>query len=81
MAGPVGKKAARTASPLVRDLFAALDATGLSYGEIGARTGVHAVTLSYWKHGKNQPRWVDFENVAQALGYRIVLEPIVHNDG
>ena len=71
----IGKKPARSASRLVRQLFGIIDASGLSYYEIWARTGVHAVTLSYWKHGKNQPRWVDFENVAQALGHRIEIVP------
>lgn len=68
------KKPARTASPLVRALFDAIDRSGLSYRQIEERTGVTAVTLSYWKHGKNAPRWVDFENVAHVLGYEITIQ-------
>lgn len=72
-ATPAMKKPARSASKLVRDLFDAIDDTGLSAGAISTRTGVHSVTLSNWKHGKGAPRLTDFENVAQALGYRVVL--------
>lgn len=77
MRGAVGKKPTRSASPLVRALFDAIDRSGLSYSQIEDMTGVHVVTLSYWKHGKNSPRWVDFENVAQALGYEITLRKTV----
>lgn len=70
----VAKKPARSASPLVRALFDQIDASGLSYTQIAKATGVSAVTLSYWKHGKNAPRWVDFENVAMFLGCSIKLD-------
>lgn len=70
---PVCKKPARSASPLVRQLFDVIDKSGLSYSQIESATGVSAVTLSYWKHGKNAPRWVDFENVARFLGHDIRL--------
>lgn len=70
----IGKKPARTASPVVRQLFEEIDALDIPYKEITARSGVHAVTLSYWKHGKNSPRWVDFENVAKAIGFSVVLQ-------
>jgi transcriptional regulator with XRE-family HTH domain len=69
-------KPPRSASPLIRELFAKIDASGRSYSDIAAQAGVHTVTLSYWRHGKNAPRWVDFENVAHVIGYRIVLEPL-----
>ena len=42
--------------------------------KIEEMTGVNTVTLSYWKHGKNAPRWVDFENVAGVVGYDITLQ-------
>ena len=74
MKGSAGKKPARSASPLVRSLFDAIDRSGLSYRHIEERTGVSFVTLSRWKHGQNAPRWVDFENVAQVLGYEITLK-------
>lgn len=74
MRGSVGKKPARAASPLVRALFDIIDRSGLSYGQIAKKAGVSVVTLSYWKHGKNAPRWVDFENVAGVVGYDITLQ-------
>lgn len=77
---PGTKKTATTASPLVRQLFEAVDASGLSYADIHALSGVHPVTMSYWKHGKNAPRWVDFEHVAQVLGFRIELVPLEENN-
>lgn len=70
----VGKKPARSASPVVRALFDAIDASGYTYTKIASGTGVSPVTLSYWKHGKNAPRWVDFENVARFVGCTIRLE-------
>ena len=74
MTGVVEKKPARAASPLVRALFDAIDRSGLSYSQIAKKAGVSVVTLSYWKHGKNAPRWVDFENVAHVLGYEITIQ-------
>ena len=74
------KKPARTASPVVRQLFDLIDGSGLSHAEIAAITGVHRVTLSFWKHGKNAPRLLDFENVAQSLGYEIQLKPAALSD-
>ena len=74
MTGAVEKKPARAASPLVRSLFDIIDRSGMSYGQIAKKAGVSVVTLSYWKHGKNAPRWVDFENVASVLGYDVTLQ-------
>ena len=68
------KRPTRAASPLVRALFDIIDRSGLSYGQIAKKAGVSVVTLSYWKHGKNAPRWVDFENVAHVLGYEITIQ-------
>lgn len=74
---PYAPKPARTSSAVIRAMFDIIDQSGMSYADVSAKTGIHAVTLSYWKHGKNAPRWVDFENLANALGYRIEL---VKND-
>lgn len=68
------KKPPRSASPLVRQLFQVIDRSGLSYSQISRLAGVTPATLAYWRHGKNAPRWVDFENVAHALGYDITLQ-------
>lgn len=75
MSPPIAKKPARTASAVVRSLFDVIDRSDLSYGAVGAAAGVHHVTLSKWKHGVAAPRWVDFENVVQSLGYEIALRP------
>jgi hypothetical protein len=72
----VGKKPAKTSSRIVRDLFDLIDDASLSASTVGEKAGVHPVTLSYWKHGKNTPRLSDFENVASVLGHRLVLQPV-----
>jgi hypothetical protein len=73
---PAGKKPARTASSIVKDLFAIIDRANVSAVTVGANCGMHQVSLSRWKHGISAPNIREFENVAQTLGYRLVLEPI-----
>lgn len=76
LARPRSKREIKAASRVVRSLFEIIDESGLSAAAVANPAGVHAVTLSYWKHDGRSPRLVDFENVAQRLGFRLVLEPI-----
>lgn len=73
---PCAKKPARTASPIIRQLFDRIDDAGVPGRELQRRSGVHHVTLSKWKHGTNAPRLTDFEAVAQAMGFSVVLVPL-----
>lgn len=63
----------RTSSALVRSLFELLDADGRSAGSVAEVSGNHPVTLSNWRRGARSPNMIEFENVAQALGYRLEL--------
>lgn len=69
-------KPARTAVPVVRQLFEAIAEGELMYGEVADKALVAKETLSYWKHGVHTPNVVEFERVARAIGYRLVLEPV-----
>lgn len=74
---PIGKKKpTRSSSPIVRELFEAIDATGLPYSAVAQASGVHVVTLSKWRRGENAPRWIELENVAKAIGYVLRLEKV-----
>ena len=75
------KKPARTASPILRQLFARIDETGLAGRVIHKQTGIHFVTMSRWKHGCHSPKITDFEIVANALGLKLVLVPIEEDVG
>lgn len=73
---PEVKKPARTASKVVRELFEVMDESRRSYKSVCMQAGLSTVAMSNWKAGKNMPRLSDFENVAEAVGYRIRLEKI-----
>lgn len=73
-AGKIGVRLPpRTASPLMRRFFEAMDADGRSANAIAEKAGTHRVTISYWRHGARTPSLTDFENVAQVFGYRLEL--------
>lgn len=74
--GKWSKKEPRTASPLVRKIIAAMDASGWTYGEIAKKSGVHRVTISRWKQGVASPLLTDLESVVQVIGYEIALQPV-----
>lgn len=65
-----------TSSAVVRQLFVLLDASGRSYGSVADLAGIHSVTMTGWKRKGKSPRLSDFENAAEALGYRLVLRPL-----
>lgn len=76
MTQPGTKKPARTSIRVVRELFEIIDARGLTLAEAGRPARKHPVSMSQWRHGKVSPLLVDFEAVAEGLGYRLVLEPL-----
>ena len=67
------KQPARSASPIIRALFDAMDENRLSYDEVADMSGVSRTAIATWKHGRHAPRLVDFEAVAQSIGYEITL--------
>lgn len=70
------RRPVRSSSKLVHDLFAAIDASDMTYGEVAARSGVSNVTLARWKSGRALPRWAEMEYVAQTIGYGFVVLPL-----
>lgn len=74
--GEWSKKQSRTASPFVRKIIAAMDASGYTYSYIAEKAGIHRVTISNWKQGGASPLLSDLENVARFLGYEIALQPV-----
>lgn len=70
------RKPASTVSPVTRDLMNAIEAAGISGRSIHAKSGIHHVTVSRWRHGVASPRLTDFEHVAQVLGCRLALVPL-----
>lgn len=70
------KKPIRTSSPTIRSLIEKMDRSGISYSAACRTAGIHKVTLTKWKGGSAAPSLPDFENVAQAIGYRLEFVPL-----
>lgn len=70
------RRPARTASPVLRELFDILNDDPRSDVKIGKIVGVHPNVLSCWRGGQRSPTLINFENTAQTLGYRLTLTPI-----
>jgi len=67
------RKPVRSALPVMRDLFRIVDRTGLSYEALAKKAGCHKQSLTNWRRGEYSPYLQQFENMATALGYEIVL--------
>jgi len=74
--GKARRKVTLTSSTVVRQFYEIADRDEVQYLAVAKRAGVHPVTLTNWRGGQS-PRLSDFENAAQAIGYRITLVPIV----
>ena len=70
------REAPCAAVPLVRELFARIDETGLSLGSFGERCGYSIVSLSQWRHGRSIPVLPAVVDMAEAAGYRLEFVPI-----
>ncbi len=68
-------KPPRTVSPVLRQLFTALDDRNLTVRELARRAGMNPNHISDWKHGRNSPGLVNIEAAAQVIGYRLALVP------
>ena len=66
----------RTASPVVREMMAIIDARKLHHQRLSVDAGLTRHTIAHWRHGKNAPTLFGFECVAQVLGYRVALVPL-----
>lgn len=56
-----------------REIIRALTSTGLSHGELAARTGVARETLSRWSTGTNRPSLEALQATATAAGYELTI--------
>lgn len=70
------RRPASTISPVTRDLMAVIDASGMSGKKLAKLAGTTNVTISRWRHGLASPRIIDFECLAETLGYRLELVPV-----
>lgn len=67
-------KPPRTASAVVRRLFEIVEARNLQAFKVAEAAGIHANSMTDWKHGVHAPGILALEAVAQVLGCRIVIE-------
>lgn len=64
-----------SAIPLVHQLFAEADRLGYSNGELSRRAHVEPATIAFLRIGRGYPQFSTLEAVADALNFKIVLEP------
>lgn len=69
-AGPI-----TTASPIVREIFETLERRGVSMTAFADKTRITKQTLSTWRKGQYQPNIMGLEEMADALGMRVILVP------
>ncbi len=66
----------RTVSPVLRDLYEALEEAGYSQRSVAEAIGTVSSSLTHWKAGTAAPTLLMAETFAQVLGYRLVLEKV-----
>ena len=64
-----------TGDPIVRKLFEIINERQLDMKDVGKTIGFWPYTLTRWKHGETNPSMLDVQNLAQYLGYEIILKP------
>lgn len=69
------RKPVRSAVPVVHDFFTALDAAGLTNGQLAEKTGQHRQVYINWRRGASAPQLREFEIAAKALGLKLALVP------
>ena len=68
-------KPPRTSVPVLKTIFAAIDASTMSHREVAKRAGLTNVALSRWRKGENTPNVADVEAVANVLNLTITVVP------
>ena len=71
---PDTSRGCRSAIPIVREMFAEADARGLLNKEIATAAKVDPKVVTNLRKGSNYPVFSTIEAVADALGFRVVLE-------
>lgn len=67
----------QAASYTVRALFEAMETSRITIAEVAVLTDHSRVGVSQWKSGRTTPRIDDLELFARAIGYRLVLAPLI----
>lgn len=67
---------ARSASPVVRQLFETLRRRRIAIADAAAFMGMSSPGLAYWKSGRTTPRIDDIELLASLVGCEIVLKEL-----
>lgn len=60
-------------NPLLAALAAKFKASGLTQRALEKKSGHSNASISLWLHGRCEPRLSSFENLANSLGYDVVL--------
>ena len=71
---PGTSRGCRSAIPIVREMFAEADKRGLLNKEIATLAKVDPKVVTNLRKGSNYPVFSTIEAVADALGFRVVLE-------
>lgn len=71
---PRGRAMIGTNLPVLKDLFAHIDASGLTMAEISKKSGVHSQTIQNWRRGRTGINLPNFQAVAGAIGLDVVLQ-------
>lgn len=67
----------RTSVRILRELFDLVDKDSPeSFTTLAKRLGCHKQSIYLWRSGKSAPSILNVENMAQVLGYEIVLRKI-----
>lgn len=76
----VSPKPITTASVVTRELFEAVNASGMSDVAVSKVTKTNRRTVIRWRRGETSPAVFHLEAVAQSLGYRLKLVPVEENE-
>ncbi|WP_155956597.1 hypothetical protein [Rhizobium sp. CF080] len=60
----------------MKALFTEMGARKISLKAMAFRINRHFNAVRHWRHGYRSPSIMDVEEMANELGYRLVLEPI-----
>lgn len=67
---------ARTASPVLRAIFARADAMGVSNTRMAVMADTSKNNILNWRAGKNAPSVFAVEELAAAIGCKVVIVPV-----
>lgn len=70
----------RTASPILKAIFEEMLARSIRVEDMAGSVNKHPARISEYRRGKVEPGVMTVEEMAAALGYRLVLEPIKKED-